>query len=488
MSLLRKSFLSALIAIVVAVCRFLLLAIVARRLSSTGFGQFVYAQWLVDMIFMVFALGVNGVASRYFAEFATDQLRRVALMRRWIPLALMLPAFSGLVTVVAAILSSLALTVMGCIFLAAWAMASGWWTMQTAALFGQQQFELILRANITATAIIVSAALLVPIENDSPELFFAAMALSSLVGCGFGFRQNMAQCVGQASALRIALPWRTIRTYGLNVWLTGLLWSLVWSRGEIPLVRLHMGDQGVAQYTAALTLYFGAVQGIMIWIGGVAPHLTTLWGSDQKTDAVAIARRLSDAQMLVSGCAAILLACFGPELLALVFGATYGESAFPLAILLMGLITLSSSAQNHLLQIATDAKFNRNTSLAGLIVLYSVAVIAIPWLGMEGAAISRVVTMWALFLMSLFFVGQSLGHHALSGRNALVAIASVSVPVMVFAVGESQLVNRLLIGLPCLVLLGLALRDLNGNLVVKDVINNVWPRFAREVSPTRHVR
>ena len=163
----------------------------------------------------------------------------------------------------------------------------------------------------------------------------------------------------------------------------------------------------------------------------------------------------------------------------MVFGATYRESAFPLAILLMGLITLSSSAQNHLLQIATDAKFNRNTSLAGLVILYMVATITVPWLGTEGAAIARVVTMWALFFMSLVFVRRSWGGNALSGRNTLVAITSVSVPVMIFAVDESPLVNRILISLPCLALLVFLLRGQDGHLVVKDVVNIVWSRFSR---------
>ena len=301
MSLIRKSFLSALTAIVMAGGRFLLIAIVARRLSSAGFGQFVYAQWLVDIVFMVFAMGVNGVAGRYLAEYARDPTRRALLMRRWFPWALGLPVFSGLVTVAAAILSGMALTSIGCVLLAAWGMAAGWWAMQTAALVGQQRFDLVLTANITAIAIIIPAALFIPMSNDSPELLFCAMALSSLVACGFGVRQNMAQLVRQAGAQAITqpitLPWRSIRTYAINIWLTGLLWSLVWSRGELPLVRIHMGDQGVAQYTAALTLYFGAVQGIMLWVGGIAPHLTALWGSGQKEEAVAIARRLSDVQI-----------------------------------------------------------------------------------------------------------------------------------------------------------------------------------------------
>jgi O-antigen/teichoic acid export membrane protein len=487
-SLIRKSFLSALTAIVMAGGRFLLIAIVARRLSSTGFGQFVYAQWLVDIVFMVFAMGVNGVASRYLAEYAKDPSRRAVLMRRWLPWALMLPVLSGLVVVTGAILSDLILTPRGYSLLAAWAMATGWWAMQTAALVGQQRFDLVLSASIVATAIIIPAALFIPMNTDSPELLFSAMALSSLVACGFGVRQNIAQLVGQAGSQGITLPWRTIRTYAINIWLTGLLWSLVWSRGELPLVRIHMGDQGVAQYTVALTLYFGAVQGIMLWVGGIAPHLTALWGCGQKAEAVAIARRLSDAQMLVSGCAAVSLACFGPEVLGLIFGAPYRTSAPSLGILALGLITLSASVQNHLLQIDTDAKFNRNTSLAGLVILYSIASITIPWLGTVGAAIARALTMWGLFLLSLILVWRSWGRTALSGRNAMVAFCAVSVPALVLAVGDSHYVIRALIAIPCLAPLVLMLRGENGQLVAIDVATTGWFHLRRWVAGDRQHR
>jgi O-antigen/teichoic acid export membrane protein len=272
------------------------------------------------------------------------------------------------------------------------------------------------------------------------------------------------------------------------VWLTALLGGLVWSRGELPLVRAHLGDEGVAHYTVALTLFFGAMQGTMLWVSGVGPHLTSEWGRGQKTQAVAIARRLSDVQLLVSGCSALLLACFGPEVLGLIFGAPYRTSAPSLGILALGLITLSASAQNHLLQIDTDAKFNRNTSLAGLIILYSIASITIPWLGTAGAAIARALTMWGLFLLSLIFVWRSWGRTALSGRNAMVAICAVSVPALVLAVGDSHYVFRALNAIPCLAALVLMLRGENGQLVAIDVATTGWFHLRRWVAGDRQHR
>lgn len=484
MSLIRKSLISALSAIIISGGRFLLTVIVARRFSSTEFGQFVYAQWLVDMAFMMCAFGVNGIAGRYFAEYAHDPLRRAVFLRCWLPWALTLPVLSGLVVVAGAILSGLTLTPRGYSLLAAWAMASGWWAMQTAALIGHQRFDLILSANLTFIAIVIPAALFIPMDSSFPELLFSVMTLSSLFACWFGTRQIAALLVGLAGAEPVELPWSKIRAYAVNVWLTALLCGLVWSRGELPLVRAHLGDEGVAHYNVVLTLFFGAMQGTMLWVSGVAPHITSEWGRGRKTQAIAIARRLSDVQLLVSGCVALLLACFGPEVLGLIFGAAYRTSAPSLGILALGLITLSASSQNHLLLIDTDARFNRNTSLAGLVMLYSIASITIPWLGIAGAAIARALTMWGLFLISLILVWRSWGRTALSGRNAMVAICAVSVPALVLAGGDIHYVIGALIALPCLATLVLLIRGENGQLVAIDVATTGWFHLRRWVCHT----
>jgi len=487
MSLIRKSMVSASAAISISGGRFLLIAILARRLSSSELGQFVYAQWLVDMAFLICAFGINGAASRYIAEYAHDPSRSAAFLRRWLPWALILPVLSGLMVVAGGILSGLILTPLGYILLAAWAITTGWWSMQTAALQGLQRFDLILSANLASIAVVIPAALFIPIGSSFLELLFSAMAISSFFACWFRVRQDTALLVGLTDAEAVDLPWSKIRTYTVNMWLTGLLWSLVWSRGELPLVRAHLGDEGVAQYAVALTLFFGAMQSVMLWVSGVAPHLTSEWGRGQKTQAIAIARRFSDVQLLVSGCVALLLTCFGPEVLRIFFGAVYRTSAPSLAILILGLITVSASAQNHLLQIDTDGKFNRNTSLAGLFVLYSMASITIPWLGIAGAAIARALTMWGLFLMSLIIVRRSWGDTVLSGRNILVVICAVSVPALVVASGEIHYGIRALIALPCLAALVRLIRGEDGKLVAIDVAATGWLHLRQCIAGYRQV-
>ena len=86
MSLLRHSAWSAAAAITLTGSRFVLAAILARRLAQTGYGQYAYGQCLVDLSFLLCSLGATGAVSRYAAEYRHDPALLAAFMRRWQPL------------------------------------------------------------------------------------------------------------------------------------------------------------------------------------------------------------------------------------------------------------------------------------------------------------------------------------------------------------------------------------------------------------------
>lgn len=486
MTLLRQSSLAAVAAIVLSGSRFALAAIVARRLSPAGFGQFVYAQWLVDITFLVCSFGTTGAVSRYAAEYRSDEEKLSAFIRQWRPWALGIPLLAGVGVLAGSWLSGLTLSLTSVIFLALWAIASAAWAMQTAALTGYQRFDLIFYANLIAAGIMLAGALLLPVTANNPAILFVLMAAASGMAALLGLPQTLSHKIVERVAPIKDGQWRSVRRYAANMWLVGLLWSLVWSRGEMPLVRWHLGDTGVAEYTVALTLFFGANQGIMLWVSGIAPHLTSEWGRGHKAQAIAVARRISDIQLLLSGCFALLLTCFGPEILGVIFGTTYRTSAASLSILALGLITLSASAQNHLLQIDTDAKFNRNTSLIGLIMLFSIASFTIPWLGIAGAAISRMLTMWFLFLISLIFVWRSWGSTAFSGRNVMVVVCIVLVPVLTLDGNDVHFIIRALLSLMCLAALALMVRGQDGQLVATETVRTLWFRIFQRAETVKH--
>jgi O-antigen/teichoic acid export membrane protein len=477
MSLLRHSAWAAAAAITLTVSRFAFAAIVARRLVQAAYGQYAYGQWLIDLAFLVCSLGATGAVSRYAAEFRHDAGLLAAFFRRWRPFALGLPWVGSLAVLAGVWLSGMALTPFALVMLACWAVANGMWAMQTAALTGLQRFDLIFAANAFAGLVIVTGALLLPLVPSDPGRLFGLMALASgggaVVGLSITFRQGKVQVDAIESA-----RWRTIRGYAMNIWVTALLWSLVWSRGEMPIVRGYLGDVGVAHYAPALTLFGGAVQGVMLGVAGVAPQLTRLWGEGRQAQAVATARAVMNVQLLLSAGAALVLICLGPELVTLAFGKAYVDAAKPLAIFGLGLVAMSVSLQNHLLQIATDARFTRNTTLLGLLLLFSTAFLLIPRLGLDGAALARGGTLVALAGISSLAVVHRWGRKATSARNLTIAFAVTGAAAMsVLSHALEGLDARLMLLIAGWAALILGMRDQNKILICRSVPRLIMTRF-----------
>jgi len=262
--------------------RFGLAAILARRLSQAGYGQFAYAQWLVDLAFLICSLGVNAAATRFIAEYRSRPAALAAITKYWWPFALGIPLLAGCFVLLGAFLFEVHLSPTAMMCLSLWAFSSGVWAMQTAALSGLQRFDLIFFANVIAAFMLLVGTSLVRVIDGDMSTIFLVMAAASC----------MASLVGISATLRLAsvtpaplnaASWRSIRTYSANMWATSLLASLVWSRGELPIVRAELGDAGVAQYAAALTIFGGVMQGTMLAVSAVAPKLTRLWGEGART-------------------------------------------------------------------------------------------------------------------------------------------------------------------------------------------------------------
>jgi O-antigen/teichoic acid export membrane protein len=472
-SILRHSAWAAAAAIVLTAGRFLFAGILARRLSLTDFGQYAYGQWLADFTFMVCSLGAMGAISRYVAEFRHDPGLLAAVVRRWRPFALGLPWLAAAVVPFAAWLFDLSLDRNGLALLALLTMTSGLWAMQTAALSGMQRFDLACGASVVAAVVLIAGALWMPLDADGPSRVFGLMALASGSAAVVGYSSTRRLLDGPPAVIGSG-RWRGIREYAINMWLTALLWSLVWSRGEVPIVRAYLGDDGVARYAAVLVLFGGAIQGVMLATGGVAPQLTRLWGEGGRAEAVALARRIMDMQLLVCGVVAVLLIGLGPELMQLAFGAKFRAGSAVLAVLCLGLIGLTVSCQNHLLQIATDGRFSRNATLGGLVALMASAVVLVSSAGLFGAAAARASTMLLMAGVSLFFVHQRWGSAAYSLRNVVAVLAVVIVCVA----GQPQVADLTWIvraGLAVLAsgVLAVAVRDTDGRMQATMIVQRL---------------
>ena len=380
------------------------------------FGQFTYSQWLIDIGFLVCSLGVSAVIARYLAEFRHDSGLLASFARLSLPIALAMPLVAGATALFGMYLSGMVLSPLSIFALFAWASASGMWAMQTAALSGLQRFDKIFVANIVASIVMLSGASLVPHEESDIGLAFLIMAASGSIATLVGMRITISTCV-TATSPKSKVPWKSIRAYAINIWLSGLVANLVWSRGELPVVRATLGDVSLAHYSAALAIFGGAVQGVMLCTAGVSPHIARLWGESRIDEAVRIARTVMDLQLALSGLGSLVIVFLGPQILSMAFTKAYSDSSAALAILCLGLLSFVVSSQSQLLLLKTDARFNRNIAVLGLVLLYTFAFILIPAYGLVGAAIARSGTMVIIGIVTLIFVSRYWGKTAFSLWN-----------------------------------------------------------------------
>ncbi|MBL4782709.1 MAG: lipopolysaccharide biosynthesis protein [Porticoccaceae bacterium] len=429
MSLVRQSMWAASAGLVMTASRFIVTAILARKLSVDAFGQFVYSQWLVDIGFLVCALGATGVASRYFSEYRENPSALAAVAQRWRPLSFVLPLFGALAAVSGAGISGLTFSVDAYVLLASWCLMSGLWGMHTAALTGLQRFDLVFTANVVAAVTMLIGVWLVPFDEDGSMKVFGIMAVAA----------GLASCVGlRPIALVIKIKadelsperWGSIYRYAFNIWITAIMWSLVWSRGEIPVLRNLEGDEAVGTYAVALTLYGGAVAGVMLWISGIAQQITRYLGERNEQAALTLCRFALDLQLLLIGVGALVLIWLAPELIELGFGVKYQGSAVLLGILALGLPAMALASCNHLLQIITDARYSRNTTIFGVFLLFCCSWVGVSLLGVPGAALSRSSTLLIMGAITYFVFWRRWGLGVLGGFNISVVILLLGVSVL----------------------------------------------------------
>ena len=474
MSLIKNSAHAAGAAVLLAGSRFAITSILARKLAPEMFGHFVYVQWSIELIILIFSLGHTGAASRFIAEHRGANDRVDGFLMRWRPWAIGLPSVAGVCAVVVLFISGLRLDLGAWVMLAVWSSAGGFWAMQTAALTGFQRFDLILQSNLLGAAIPILGAAILPVESNL-GLLFGIMALGSAVAASRGLMQTWA--IRQKSTTKISVrDWGLLRRYAINTWIISLIGALLWTRGELPVVRQFLGDTGVARYAAASTLFAGAMQGVSLGIAAVIPSLTQLWGANRSNDTLNMAKNIAEAQLILAGLAACTLEFFGSSLIRVAFGQAYVNQSFELSILSFGLISAALNSQNHLLQLATDGRFIRNLSVFGLGLLILLAYGFIPTFGVRGAVVARVATMLILSGISLICFRRKWGRETLPLSNFWRVFAILLVVLIVKANFEfASLVNGLLFAITSIALIFCVRDKANGSKIL--LLLSYLPRF-----------
>jgi O-antigen/teichoic acid export membrane protein len=473
MSLIRNTIWSAVAAIVLTGGRFLLTVQLAKMLGVSEFGRFAFSQWLVDMIFLSIAFGLPGSASRFFAELRT-QSANLRAFEGWF-----LPRSMFIVVVVAVASPLVALAFNGnfdlkfVLLQAVWSASAAAWALLLARAQGLQQFKRVALSNGVYVVIALAGCAVLPKEGVQ---VLSAMLLVTLATTASALATWLPLPIsnGRQTAESADLDFRNLKIFSINIWITSLLSALVWSRGELVVVRTELGVSDVAIYSIALSLVSIGTQGLMLLTGALGPHLTQMWGEGKQEEAIGQCRRITDMLTLAAGIASLFLIAFAPELIRFTFGATYAQAKTTLAILGLGTIGLGCAAANQLLQIKTNGAFARNANFIGSIGLFTAAIPLVKIAGIEGAALARVSVQIIVGVITLYYARRLINCNIVNWLNqAKIGLIIFASFILKFILEYSLYIRVIEFFLTAGIII-FWLRDDKGKTIYKNCINRLF--------------
>ena len=428
MSLFRDAASSALSNVLATAGRLLITIVVIRALPQAEYGRFVFAQWLIALLFMVFSL--PGLLTRFLPQLRGPPGSPQARLTFWLLAAnlasvvVCTAGFAGY-AVFAGQFSAGDLPV-----LAVWCATTGLSAVLAAALQGRFRFDALLVGNI---AIVACSGLLFLFH---PKLH-SAVAAAAIMGVVWG--------VSCAASLATVGLWRgeaqaqdahgrppvvtEIARYGFNVWVTGLVAGLVWQRGEMGILKLHATDSQIALYGVALTIIGAITQGMQLFYGALMPHFVRYISEDRYEEMSRTLMTISQVTMILAAGGTLCLLAFGREILTL-FGPHYAAAYGIVSITAAGSIALTCSAASLILQITSHAAFSRNSNLIAMAVLFGVTAILAPSMASEGAAWGRTLSQVTVALLTFYVLGRQERLRGEAVRLALSLAASLGIVVL----------------------------------------------------------
>ncbi|MEP7244803.1 MAG: polysaccharide biosynthesis C-terminal domain-containing protein, partial [Gammaproteobacteria bacterium] len=243
---------------------------------------------------------------------------------------------------------------------------------------------------------------------------FAAANLAAATWCAIDLpkasRTNAARNLTSAEV-------KIIGPYATNAWLTSIVGSFVWARGELAVVKGHLGESAVGFYSVGLTLSGIINQATALLTGGLWPQIARGWDKGDRESVLRLSSFTTNLLMVVSGLSSGFVICFAPYIVALLFGQRFHESSRLVVILALGPLALASGSANLVLQAATNGRFARDVTLAGGVTLFGAALLLLPHFGIAGAAVARSATQIVVAGSTLVWLGRVTGHDARTRQN-----------------------------------------------------------------------
>lgn len=363
--------------------------LLARRLAPDAYGQFVFVQWVIELCGLVCSFGVAGSMTRFLPTLSAETYSVKASLIRifaWL---------NGAAMVLSTIVFFFYLILFhksngeGLWWFLCWSTTSLLSTLVNAALQGLFRYDAVTVANITFVAIGASLVVLLP-----PSIVHAVTAMSLAYGASAS--AGIATCVVRRGTRRrlasqIVPSLRSIAAYSANTWLTGLLATLVWSRGEFAILKWRLQSSDIAIYSAALSLNGVITQGSGLLTGALTPHVASHLGSGDEARIGRLLQVVTQTVMLFATAASIGLIATGSSIVPLILGDKYRASYDVLCILVISGISISLGCAYTILQVELHGSFGRNVNIISLIVLLSLSATLTPFIGIMGAAIARLL-------------------------------------------------------------------------------------------------
>ena len=480
MSLIRNTAWSAFAALFLLSGRLLANILFAKTLGVTEFGKFVFSQWVIEMIFLGLAFGLPGSAGRFYAQWRTNTPRLLKLETWfWSRTLFILPAV--------ALISSLTLVVFNneenlniLLLQAGWAASSAFWALLLARAQGLQKFKRVAFSNGTYvfTTLIAFALLLNESMTVSLVMLIALFAtILAAIVCWIPLP------IDEKIKLKIKekkISFRKVNIFGLNIWISGLVGAFVWSRGEIGVIRAELAISDLAIYSIALTLSGIATQGLMLLTGAIGPHLTQMWGTEKRVEAINLCRNFTDILTLTVGFLSLFLIIFSKEIIYLSYGINYVDAKVLLAILGLGAIGLVSAAPNQLIQIQTNGIFSRNINFIGAAVLFITSFVLIKFLGVEGAALSRALTQNFVGFATLYYAYRNISKQTVNWINQVKVGLIVLIVLILNYVNNFSIYLRISEFLASTTTVILILHNDNRKLIFLIILNKIKKYFYKK--------
>ncbi|MBI1330339.1 MAG: oligosaccharide flippase family protein [Alphaproteobacteria bacterium] len=433
MAFLRDTAFSAAASIATVGGRLLTTVLLTHTLPQASYGQFVYLQWVIEISTLVCAFGLPGVMTRFLPQLSAAADLFQARLLRWLAWA----TAGALILTVAAFTAYVQFDRefgdLNILLLALWCLSATGLAFLSAALQGLFRYDASTVGNIAFAA--VSLALILAWRT---ELTVSTAALAMTMGYAAGIISAGLMLVlrknnDKAADETLAPAPRSILVYAGSIWITALISSLVWSRGEFAILRIETTAAEIALYSAALTLTGAITQAANLLTGALMPHLARRWAQGAHDELRAILNGTAMATLASTSLMAIGLIGLGDYVIGPLFSAKY-LAAYPvLCLLAIAATAISSGAANAVLQIETDGTFAVKSNILGLVVLFGLSFAFTPLMGIMGTAIARACSQAAVGIYSMYRLRDMTTLKADSTRQLRAFLAALSVLLAFYA-------------------------------------------------------